>query len=232
VCAMKGSRFLQARPPNNQTPYFRVTFEAFRCLFHYSCYLLHGEADNFFILVFFSLSLSKLEKCIVFAKIKKKKSGHLLILLHLILVLLIISNLIYLFFNFITWHLIFFFKFSPLFFWLFFFSYTLLGWFVISILSIVNLFYFILFFILILIIILFNSILVFQSSFFSIPFVLFLYFSWLIFFFNFNPQHLILFSLWINFGTCSFQFCFCPGQFFFEMFCFDFIYYLVVDMVF
>ena len=180
---------------------------------------------------FFFLSLSKLEKCIVFAKIKKK-SGHLLILLHLILVLLIISNLIYLFFNFITWHLIFFFKFSPLFFWLFFFSYTLLGWFVISILSIVNLFYFILFFILILIIILFNSILVFQSSFFSIPFVLFLYFSWLIFFFNFNPQHLILFSLWINFGTCSFQFCFCPGQFFFEMFCFDFIYYLVVEMVF
>jgi hypothetical protein len=70
---------------------------------------------------FFFLSLSKLEKCIVFAKIKKKKSGHLLILLHLILVLLIISNLIYLFFNFITWHLIFFSNLAPCSFGYFFF---------------------------------------------------------------------------------------------------------------
>jgi hypothetical protein len=72
---MEGSRSLQARSPNNQTPYFRVTFEAFRCLFHDSCYLLHGEALTTFLFSSFFLFLSpNLKNALYLQKLKKKWS--------------------------------------------------------------------------------------------------------------------------------------------------------------
>jgi hypothetical protein len=52
-------------------------------------------------------SLFSLEKHYVLAKIKKKKCGHLLILSNIFFILFIMSNLIYLFLNFISWYLIF-----------------------------------------------------------------------------------------------------------------------------
>ena len=60
----------------------------------------------FLLLPLFSLSLA-LKNIMSLQKLKKKKCGHLLILSNIFFILFIMSNLIYLFLNFISWYLIF-----------------------------------------------------------------------------------------------------------------------------